>query len=140
MKKLVCSEFYHIFNHSNENQKLFRENDNYKYFKNQVVKYISPVADIFSYALFPNHFHLLIRTKSEEEIVARGTNLKTSVVPGTSEVLSLAEKKLANSFKNLFISYTKAMHKKYGIAGSILRPKFRRKQIEDNDYLLTLIL
>ena len=47
---------------------MYREIDDYKRFLKLYEKYIEPVADTFAWVLMPNHFHLLIRIKSEKEI------------------------------------------------------------------------
>lgn len=62
------STFYHLYNHANEPENLFRINENYRFFLQQWAKYIEPVAETFAYCLMPNHIHFLIRTRAEEEI------------------------------------------------------------------------
>ncbi len=70
MSRLQPETFYHIYNHANGSDNLFREEDNYNYFLRQWEKYISPIANTYAYCLMPNHFHALIRIKAIEEILA----------------------------------------------------------------------
>ena len=71
--------FYHIFNHANGIENLFRDEGNYVFFLHKVKKYISPHADLLSYCLMPNHFHLLISTDlSQFAILKQATNLTIS--------------------------------------------------------------
>ena len=64
---LQYSTYYHIYNRGNNRQNVFFEERNYRYFLQLYAKYIEPVADTYAYCLLPNHFHLLVRTKSVDE-------------------------------------------------------------------------
>jgi putative transposase len=86
--------FYRIYNRGNNKGDLFFENSNYKHFLKLLKKHIVPIADIYAYCLLKNHFHLLIKIKSSEEL--SGTN----------------KNKLSQPFSNLFNAYTKAINKK----------------------------
>jgi hypothetical protein len=55
--------YYHIYNHANGSDNLFRNDDNYMFFLKKYSEFISPVADTFAYCLMPNHFHLAVRMK-----------------------------------------------------------------------------
>ncbi len=65
---LIPEGTYHIYNRANGNESLFFREDNYLYFLEKYKEYISPVAETFCYCLMPNHFHFLIRIKSENEL------------------------------------------------------------------------
>ena len=56
---------YHIFNRGNNSEKIFFEEENYRYFLKLLKKYIVPVADIYAYCLLRNHFHFLVRIKKK---------------------------------------------------------------------------
>ena len=60
--------FYHFFNRANNREDLFTEEDNYRCFLELLKKYIPPIAEVYSYCLLPNHFHLVIRIKELEEL------------------------------------------------------------------------
>ncbi|MDZ4795015.1 MAG: hypothetical protein SGI83_12110 [Bacteroidota bacterium] len=55
--------FYHIYNRTNNQEKLFLSDDN-RYFFLKRYELVSPLLDTFCWALLPNHFHLLVRIKS----------------------------------------------------------------------------
>ena len=57
--------FYHIYNHANGSENLFRVEDNYRFFLERWGKYVEPVANTYAYCLMPNHFHALIKVKEE---------------------------------------------------------------------------
>jgi REP element-mobilizing transposase RayT len=60
---------YHVYQHANGFENLFKEEENYRYFLQQWSKYISPIADTYAYCLMPNHIHFLIRIKEEGDII-----------------------------------------------------------------------
>ncbi|MCB0502500.1 MAG: hydroxymethylpyrimidine/phosphomethylpyrimidine kinase [Bacteroidetes bacterium] len=119
--KLEASQYYHIYNRGNNMEILFKEDDNYVYFKSLIGRHILPMADIYAYCLLPNHFHLVIRTKDKNEIEENLIN------------------DLSQPFSNLFNAYSKAYNKKYDRIGSLFQKPFRRKLIDSNHYLLDCI-
>ena len=60
---------YHLYNHANGGDDLFREEENYRYFLRKWKQHIDPVADNLAYCLMPNHFHFLVTVKSRELLV-----------------------------------------------------------------------
>ena len=91
---LQADTYYHIFNRGNDGENLFREPENYRYFLKLYLNHIEPIAATFAYCLLPNHFHLLIHTRKEEEI-ERAQQLK---VIKNSKLLTLSQ-----SFANLLL-------------------------------------
>ena len=63
------NNIYHVCNHGNGDDLIFREDDNYRFFLERLRVYITPVAAIYAYCLMPNHFHFLLRVKPEEELI-----------------------------------------------------------------------
>ena len=61
MEQLEAGCYYHIYNHANWNENIFRDKKNYPFLLEKYNKYIFPVADRVAYCLMPNHFHLLIK-------------------------------------------------------------------------------
>lgn len=112
---LYNGSLYHIYNRGNGREKIFIVKKNYYYFLNQYKKYISNYADTFAYCLLPNHFHFLIRTKSND--------------PGI----------LSENFRKLFISFTMSINKQEKRKGNLLQRGFRRKIIEDEKYFYSAI-
>src|SRR5690606_5735657 len=106
--------YYHIYNHANGNENLFRERENYRFFLQQYQKHITPVADTLAYCLMPNHFHLLVRIKEAETLLSTFPKLlkTTSNLPGFQNLEGLLSPFISKQFSNLFNSYTKAFNKK----------------------------
>jgi len=124
---LEPDNYYHIYNRANGREKLFVNDDNYKFFLKQYESYVSQIADTFAYCLMPNHFHFLVKIKSEKELSALlGFQTLTGV-------------KLSQQFSHLFNSYTQAFNKQQGRRGSLLSRAFNRKKITSEDYLKNTI-
>jgi putative transposase len=126
------NSYYHIYNHANGFDDLFKETENYRYFLQQWDKYISPLAETYAYCLMPNHIHFLIKIKDEEEVLNLGGFENLQGLERTSKIVS-------KKFSNLFNSYTKAFNKRYQRMGSLFMPNFKRKEIDNEKYLLNLI-
>lgn len=114
---LEYDTFYHLYNRGNNSEIIFREESNYLYFLKLLKKYIVPVADVFSYCLLNNHFHLLIKLKESK-------NVTVSV---------------EQSFSNLFNAYAKAFNKRFDRTGKLFEERFKRKRVEDESYITELI-
>jgi len=116
--------YYHIYNRGNNKDLIFIEKENYYYFLRLMKKYLAPIADIYSYCLIPNHFHLILKIKDKNELPDAIISLKT---------------KLHQPFSNMFNTYTKAINKKYNRKGSLFQEHLKRKLIKNEEYLINLI-
>jgi putative transposase len=60
--------FYHIYNRTVDLKPMFTKNENYHYFLKRYSDYLSGVVDTYAYCLLGNHFHLLVRVKSQSDL------------------------------------------------------------------------
>ena len=130
---LIPSKYYHIYNHANGDDNLFKEPENYRYFLQQYEKHIAPVVNTLAYCLMPNHFHLIIKTKNETELITAFPKFKTLEKLTNANFIS-------KQFSNFFSSYTQAFNKKYDRRGSLFIKNFKRKPILTDAHLITAIL
>lgn len=164
---LKYGQFYHIYNRGVNSCDLFREPDNYEHFLGLYDKYISPVADTYAWVypvksflrnltgLMPNHFHLLVKVKEDNEIgfipvkpLSGFTTTERVEKYGVSPSAVLypdggyLQKKYipVNQFSHLFNSYAQAFNKRYGRTGSLFQHPFKRKLIDHEKYLKYVIL
>lgn len=91
---LLFDIYYHIYNRGINRENIFIEARNYDYFLKLYEKYLSPVTDLFAYCMLRNHFHILVRVKSEEEIiqtlkVSTTVNKKTLRVSSVNQIKTL---------------------------------------------------
>ena len=132
---LEYDNYYHIYNRGINGGIIFREKTNYEYFLNLLSDHITPIAEIFAYALMNNHFHFLVRIFSEEEIgLIKPSERNKHIV--------FTEKKKYNpaqQFGNLFNAYTRAYNIKYHRSGSLFETPFRRIRVDDENYFKNLI-
>jgi putative transposase len=128
--KLEPGKFYHIYNRGNNKENIFLEEKNYYYFLELYGKYIGPIADTYAYCLMPNHFHLLIGIKDEQN---------TSQVLETCEVSGSKELQPSQQFSNLFNAYTKAINNTYQRTGSLFQERFGRIEINNEYYFSQLV-
>ncbi len=145
---LFPEEFYHIYNRANGNELCFTERRNYGFFLEKYWKYTSPIADTFSYCLMPNHFHFLVRIKSEKEVLAvmlkkmEKSFSKTLQGFQTLEGLKRSQaisRFLSLQFSHLFNAYSQAFNKQEDRKGSLFMHPYKRKHIHDESYLMRLI-
>jgi REP element-mobilizing transposase RayT len=108
---------YHIYNRGNNGEDLFVEERNYHYFLQLYIQYVHPAVETYAYCLLRNHFHLLIRVKSEDE----------------------APKAPSRYFANWFNAYAKAINKAYGRSGALFERPFQRIEVTDEPYFAQLV-
>jgi hypothetical protein len=88
--------------------------------------YSKDVLDIFSYCLLRNHFHSLVYTK--DVMVQRHD--------GHGTIKLLPSKQLGHFFN----SYAQAFNREYDRTGSLFEKPFKRKPVELNHYLKTMVM
>lgn len=133
-KLLIPGNYYHIYNRGNNSENIFIEAKNYAYFLKLYIKHIEPVAFTYAYCLLRNHFHFLIRIKTDKEQRAYH---QTSEVLKTSKVFEPQPPNRA--FKNFFIAYSKGFNKTYNRTGSLFEHQFKRIHVNSDTYFLNLI-
>ena len=133
VRKIVFANdyYYHIYNRGVEKRIIFQNKKDYNTFLEILIYYLVPdkkwPKQIFSrkpqvkisqgvsllcYCLMPNHFHLLVKQKEDNCIVA---------------------------FMNaLGITYARYFNKKYDRVGSLFQGRFKAKLVETDEYLLHL--
>jgi len=124
---LQPNSIYHIYNHGNGDENIFRTDENYRFFLDKFRKYIYPAASIFAYNLLQNHFHWLLRIKSEAELQEAFPNFKTLEKPEQQEQF------ISKQFSNFFSSYTQAFNQVNKRMGSLFVKNFRRELIESDE-------
>ncbi|BFM44600.1 hypothetical protein CFS9_32410 [Flavobacterium sp. CFS9] len=125
---LEFGKYYHIYNRAINSENLFKENRNHAYFLVLYNKHIDPIAETFAWCLLKNHFHLLVRIKTFEEILHTHEDyeIKRIIAPH-------------QSFGNLFNAYTKAINKGYNRHGALFQRPFKRKLIDHDIYLQSVV-
>ncbi len=128
--QLKENTFYHIYNKGIRGQNIFLEEKNYHFFLQKYALFVSPYVDTYAYCLMKNHFHLLIKTKSELEI---RNMLQTKHINKNLNWI------LSNVLASLFKSFTLARNKLYNQSGSLFEEPFCRIEVNNRIYLNRLI-
>lgn len=138
--RLEFDQYYHIFNRGNNSETVFRQERNYHFFMELYTKHLYPVVDTFAYCLLPNHFHFLIKIKSEEVIVRSLKKNNMGKPTDQVEKRKNPHKLPSQIFGNLFNAYTKSYNKVYQRTGSLFEKPFHRKLVKNTEYFQQLIL
>jgi REP element-mobilizing transposase RayT len=121
---LQPNTFYHVFSRAIGDEKLFRNEENFKYFLEKYNHYISPVAETYAYCLLTNHFHFLIKIKDPNAIITysekQHKDFSTFIM---------------QAFSNFLNSYTKAFNKVFDRRGGLFIDHLRRVEISSNEQL-----
>jgi hypothetical protein len=75
--------------------------------------HVLPFCTVYAYCLMPNHFHFFLKANDQ----------------------GLFEK----GIKNFFISYSKAINKKYKRVGSLFQGRYKASEITTDSYYTTII-
>jgi REP element-mobilizing transposase RayT len=144
MLPLIPGHLYHIFNHSNGSELLFRERKNYYFFLKKYELYIDPIVNTYAYCLMPNHFHFLVAIKPENIIDSQlsKTSFFKSIEHARNNKRAQTIKSLfiSKQFANLFSSYTQSYNKVYVRMGSLFMKNFKRKIINTEMQLKRTII
>jgi len=118
---------YHIFNRSNEI--VFYNRENYLFFLRKIREHILPYANILSFCLMPNHFHLILTVKSEGVAFFNNKRLDEMQV-------------LSRAIGTTLSSYTQAINKQQGRRGSLFAHKTKAKILNDakDEYALNCFM
>jgi REP element-mobilizing transposase RayT len=118
---------YHVYNRANGSEKLFLKDTNYLYFLKKFKFYIHPIAEVYCYCLMPNHFHVLLKIRSEESVSKYFDQLVEKKNIKKLEV----DQRLTLQFSHLFNTYTKAFNIFYGRMGGLFMSRYNRIPVKD---------
>jgi putative transposase len=137
-------KIYHVFNRTNNKEKLFLSDENHRFFLKKYSEYLSPLSETIAWCLLTNHFHFLIRIKSEELI-------KSVLKQRDHEFLSATERSYLNGdvnlseltesiFKRFFQSYALAFNKIHNRKGNLFYKPFKRLEVVDESHFTRVII
>lgn len=115
LEAIEQSHFFHIYNRGINGTNIFKTEENKRYFLQLFGKYVAQHVEVFGYCLMDNHFHFLIQVNSESE-------------------------EFTKAISNFFNAYAKAFNRFTGRTGSLFEKHFKRKKIEDENYIKTLLV
>jgi putative transposase len=162
---LKHGDVYHIYNRGNNREDLFRLPEDYRHFLQLYEKFIEPVAETYSWCLLRNHFHLLVKIKSKQEIgffnplyssrfkdSGRIDNqyyddikwqfIRENEIDHFAEIgiEKLKRPTVYRQFAHLFNAYSKYINIKYRRTGSLFEKNFRRICVQNQFYFKQLVI
>ncbi len=131
------NRYYHVFNRTNNKEKLFKQRKNKTYFLNLINDKLTGYVKIYAYALLGTHFHLLISVRNEEEIIHHVQNLPKvkrkkvdfTYLEATKEARDINQL-VIGQFAGLFNSYSQAINKAYKRDGNLFHKTFKRVEVK----------
>src|SRR5256885_9523951 len=70
LASLKPGKSYHIYNRTNNKERLFRQDADRFFFIQQYEEYLSPFLKTYAFNLLDNHFHFVVSVRSQVEIIA----------------------------------------------------------------------
>ena len=134
---LLYNTYYHIYNRGNNGENIFIQERNYDHFMNLYAKFIEPISETFGYCLLRNHFHVLVKIKSEEEIEQTLKVAKTFRV--SEKRKPLGSDYASKKFSDFFNAYAKAINNAYGRTGSLFQHHFGRVPVTTDSQFWNVI-
>ena len=108
-------KYYHLYNRSNNEEIIFRTDENYLYFLQRYREYFENEFATLAYCLMPTHFHFLVKVRAEKP------------------------ENLSDTIGAFLSDYTKAFNVRFERHGSLFQPRTKAKEIDSEEYLITLI-
>jgi REP element-mobilizing transposase RayT len=144
---LLSEGTYHIYNRANNQDILFYNAQSYKTFLEKLAFYLGDYLDLYAYCLMPNHFHLLARIKTAEEItvsfqkdlLAKGTSSKRFLAWLNGEAELSIDEMITERFRSFFISYAKSFSLYTKRRGALFMRPFKRLLVDSDVYFSRLV-
>lgn len=135
---IEADRFYHIYNRGINGENIFKSDRNYFFFLNKISEFLIPVCDVYAYCLMANHFHFLVKIKSEVELknFVKIQNQDKDFKAGLHSPQNIFSKQ----FARIFNSYSQAFNKENKRHGALIESPFKRKLITSDKYLMNTII
>jgi REP element-mobilizing transposase RayT len=131
--------YYHIYNRGINGCTIISTDDNYLFFLEKFKKYMEGLCEVYSYCLMSNHFHFLIKIKSDAEIndyCVNNLKINHTLNSGLHSSSNIVSKQIGK----VISSYSQAYNKAKNRHGSLLESPFKRIKVTSDEYLKNLIL
>ncbi|MBW8051592.1 MAG: hypothetical protein FVQ77_14895 [Cytophagales bacterium] len=139
LDKLNPENYYHIYNRANGKEGLFLSDRNRHHFLNTYSLYLSNFVETYTYCLLTNHFHFLVRVRSENYILKKTKPNYDKYLKKNNNSETIICDLLSEVFRRFFIAYSKAFNKEQNRHGNLFERPFKRILIDNDDYFSQLV-
>lgn len=140
----VENEFYHIYNRTNNKELLFKNDDCKYFFLNRYDHYCSNFLDTYSWNLLPNHFHILAKVKSIENISGFLEEKPPSGLCKTERRFLKNKTTVHNLIDNVLrrfsISYSMSFNAAFERAGNLFYRPFKHVLLADDSQFTQTVI
>ena len=147
---LEYGKYYHIYNKGEKGISIFTEEKDYIHFLELMSVFLTPIADVYAYALMGNHLHLVVRIKDKYEIGflnpkysdSNDISLKWKTYHKKTNDNTTFNKKPVprNMLKHMFNAYAQWFNKRHNRSGQLLKHNYDKKLVSNVHYLKRLII
>jgi REP element-mobilizing transposase RayT len=123
---------YHIIGRGNNGDKICYKADNYQYFLDKFATALAPYLHIYAYAILNNHYHIMIRVRSSEEIEAAAIIFYK--IKLWRKLKGDVNAFLVERFQRFLGGYAQAIKNQEKRSGSIFEKSFQRIFIDTDNY------
>ncbi len=131
--------YYHIYNRGINSCPIFLNEENKRFFLTKFHHYLHEVCDVYAFCLMSNHFHFLVKIKSNEalnEFATKNTKSTLEKEAGLHSITNIFSKQMGK-----FIScFSQSFNKVNNRHGALLESPFKRIKIDSEEYLKNLIV
>ena len=142
METLKAGYFYHIHNRGINSENIFWSDKDFRRFLNRLFYYLYPCAEIYSYCLLKNHFHILLRIRSNKEQELLFKSLKAKFDSDSFHGINFQNFKVyraSSQMGHLLNSHTKYINTSKSRTGDLFEGRFKRIVIDSDLYLSQII-
>ena len=140
----IENECYHIYNRTNNNEILFRNDANFTFFMKRYSEITSAYLDLYSWNLLPTHFHLLAKVKSYSAIYHHIQQTPTNELVMTEKKFlrqkATVHELIDNLFQRFLISYCMSYNSIHERKGNLLHRPFKHKHIDEESQFTQAII
>ena len=126
---LEPEKFYHIYNRGIDGCPIFKKGSHYTKFLEKYAYHLSNVVETYAYCLLGNHFHFLVRIKSEETIRNSFPHLAKSDI----------DHLISKQFAHLFNGYAQYFSHATKRTGGLFETPFRRILVDSDSYFSRMV-
>jgi putative transposase len=142
MQPIEEGYYYHIYNRGADRNNSFWDSEDFREFIKKYVYYLHPCIQTYSWCLLNNHFHSLIRVRTQKEQHSFYNSNKeffqTDKYHGKKDPKTKPFS-ASRQISHLMNSYTRFINKKSNRSGTLIEGPLKRKKIIDESNFLHLI-